>query len=62
MMSSLPAKVAGVGSHCLHTVRAGRAVPPGTLIACDICGADAVFVSASQAVAAMATAPKQCQS
>ena len=51
------------GSHCLHTVRAGRAVPPGTLIACDICGADAVFrVGGSQAVAAMAhgtqTVPK----
>ncbi|HHU86254.1 MAG: histidinol dehydrogenase [Pelotomaculaceae bacterium] len=64
MMSVLPAKVAGVPEVIVCTPSApDGAVPPGTLIACDICGADAVFrVGGSQAVAAMAhgtqTVPK----
>ena len=64
MMSVLPAKVAGVPEVIVCTPAApDGAVPPGTLIACDVCGADAVFcVGGSQAVAAMAygtqTVPK----
>ncbi|HPZ43931.1 MAG TPA: histidinol dehydrogenase [Bacillota bacterium] len=64
MMSVLPAKVAGVPEVIVCTPSAPDGfVPPGTLIACDICGADAVFrIGGSQAVAAMAhgtqTVPK----
>lgn len=64
MMSVLPAKVAGVPEVIVCTPSApDGSVPPGTLIACDICEADAVFrVGGSQAVAAMAygteTVPK----
>jgi len=64
MMSVLPAKVAGVPEVIVCTPSApDGSVPPGTLIACDVCGADAVFrVGGSQAVAAMAhgtqTVPK----
>ncbi|HOV79291.1 MAG TPA: histidinol dehydrogenase [Bacillota bacterium] len=64
MMSVLPAKVAGVPHVYVCTPSApDGSVPPGTLIACDICGADAVFrIGGSQAVAAMAhgtrTVPK----
>jgi len=56
MMSVLPAKVAGVPNVYVCTPAASDgSIPPGTLIACDICGADAVFrVGGSQAVAAMA--------
>lgn len=56
MMSVLPAKVAGVPEVivCTPSGPDGK-VPPGTLIACDVCGADAVFrVGGAQAVAAMA--------
>lgn len=56
MMSVIPAKVAGVPEVIVCTPSApdGK-VPPGTLVACDICGADAVYrVGGSQAVAAMA--------
>lgn len=56
MMSVLPAKVAGVPEVIVCTPSApdGK-VPSGTLIACDVCGADAVYrVGGSQAVAAMA--------
>lgn len=64
MMSVLPAKVAGVGEVIVCTPSApDGSVPPGTLVACDVCGADAVFrIGGSQAVAAMAygtqTVPK----
>lgn len=64
MMSVLPAKVAGVPQVVVCTPSApDGTVPAGTLIACDICGADAVFrIGGSQAVAAMAygteTVPK----
>lgn len=64
MMSVLPAKVAGVGEVVVCTPSApDGSVPPGTLVACDVCGADAVFrIGGSQAVAAMAygtqTVPK----
>lgn len=56
MMSVLPAKVAGVpGVYVCTPPAPDGEIPPGTLIACDICGADAVFrVGGSQAVAAMA--------
>lgn len=56
MMSVLPAKVAGVPEVIVCTPSApDGSVPPGTLAACDICGADAVYrVGGSQAVAAMA--------
>ncbi|MDX9872211.1 MAG: histidinol dehydrogenase [Clostridia bacterium] len=56
MMSVLPAKVAGVPQVVVCTPSdTDGSVPAGTLIACDICGADAVFrVGGSQAVAAMA--------
>lgn len=56
MMSVLPAKVAGVPNVYVCTPPApDGAIPPGTLIACDVCGADEVFrVGGSQAVAAMA--------
>lgn len=56
MMSVLPAKVAGVPQVVVCTPSApGGEVPPGTLVACDICGADAVYrIGGSQAVAAMA--------
>jgi len=64
MMSVLPAKVAGVTQVVVCTPSApDGSVPAGTLIACDICGADAVFrIGGSQAIAAMAygteTVPK----
>ncbi|BAF59861.1 histidinol dehydrogenase [Pelotomaculum thermopropionicum SI] len=64
MMSVLPARVAGVPEVIVCTPSApDGSVPPGTLVACDICGADAVFrIGGSQAVAAMAygtqTVPK----
>ncbi|MCR4441756.1 MAG: histidinol dehydrogenase [Peptococcaceae bacterium] len=64
MMSVLPAKVAGVSQVVVCTPSTpDGSVPAGTLIACDICGADAVFrIGGSQAVAAMAygteTVPK----
>lgn len=64
MMSVLPAKVAGVSQVVVCTPSApDGSVPAGTLIACDICGADAVFrIGGSQAIAAMAygteTVPK----
>ncbi|NQS75637.1 MAG: histidinol dehydrogenase [Peptococcaceae bacterium] len=56
MMSVLPAKVAGVPQVYVCTPPApGGEIPPGTLIACDICGADGVFrLGGSQAIAAMA--------
>jgi histidinol dehydrogenase len=56
MMSVLPAKVAGVPQVVVCTPAApDGSVPAGTLIACDICGADAVYmVGGSQAIAAMA--------
>lgn len=56
MMSVLPAKVAGVPEVVVCTPSDVDAqVPAGTLIACDVCGADKVFrVGGSQAVAAMA--------
>lgn len=56
MMSVLPAKVAGVPQVVVCTPSApDGSVPPGTLIACDVCGADEVYmVGGSQAVAAMA--------
>lgn len=56
MMSVLPAKVAGVPKVIVCTPSApDGSVPPGTLIACDICGADAVYrIGGSQAIAAMA--------
>jgi len=56
MMSVLPAKVAGVPEVIVCTPSAPDGlVPAGTLVACDICGADAVFkVGGSQAIAAMA--------
>jgi len=64
MMSVLPAKVAGVPQVIVCTPSApDGSVPAGTLIACDVCGADSVYrVGGSQAVAAMAygtqTVPK----
>ncbi|MBT9150696.1 MAG: Histidinol dehydrogenase [candidate division WS2 bacterium] len=56
IMSVLPAKVAGVTEVVVCTPAApDGSIPPGTLIACDICGVDAVFrVGGSQAIAAMA--------
>lgn len=56
MMSVLPAKVAGVPRVVVCTPSApDGSVPPGTLIACDVCGADEVYrVGGSQAIAAMA--------
>jgi len=56
MMSVLPAKVAGVSKVVVCTPSApDGSVPAGTLIACDVCGADTVFrVGGSQAIAAMA--------
>lgn len=56
MMSVLPAKVAGVPNVVVCTPAApDGSVPAGTLIACDVCGADAVYrVGGSQAIAAMA--------
>jgi histidinol dehydrogenase len=56
MMSVLPAKVAGVPEVivCTPSGPDGK-VPAGTLVACHVCGADAVYrVGGSQAVAAMA--------
>jgi len=55
MMSVLPAKVAGVPEVIVCTPSASDGtVPAGTLVACDVCGADAVFrVGGSQAIAAM---------
>ncbi len=55
MMSVLPAKVAGVPEVIVCTPSApDGSVPAGTLIACDVCGADAVFrIGGSQAIAAM---------
>lgn len=56
MMSVLPAKEAGVSQVVVCTPSApdGK-VPAGTLVACDICGADVIYrVGGSQAIAAMA--------
>lgn len=55
MMSVLPAKVAGVPQVTVCTPSApDGSVPAGTLIACDVCGADAVYrIGGSQAIAAM---------
>ncbi|NMA51774.1 MAG: histidinol dehydrogenase, partial [Peptococcaceae bacterium] len=55
MMSVLPAKVAGVPRVIVCTPAApDGSVPPGTLVACDVCGADEVYmVGGSQAIAAM---------
>jgi len=56
MMSVLPAKIAGVPEVIVSTPSApDGSVPAGTLVACDVCGADAVFrIGGSQAIAAMA--------
>jgi len=56
LMSVLPAKIAGVPEVIVSTPSApDGSVMAGTLVACDICGADAVFrIGGSQAIAAMA--------
>jgi len=55
MMSVLPAKVAGVPEVIVCTPSApDGTVPAGTLVACDVCGADIVYrIGGSQAIAAM---------
>jgi len=55
MMSVLPAKVAGVPEVIVCTPSASDGtVPAGTLVACDVCGADTIYrVGGSQAIAAM---------
>jgi histidinol dehydrogenase len=56
MMSVCPAKAAGVGRVVICTPAApGGKVNPGTLVACDIAGADEVYrVGGAHAIAAMA--------
>lgn len=56
MMSVLPAKVTGVSEVIVCTPSApDGSVPAGTLVACDVCGADIVYrIGGSQAIAAMA--------
>ena len=55
MMSVLPAKVAGVPEVIVCTPSApDGTVPAGTLVACDVCGADAIYrIGGSQAITAM---------
>ena len=55
MMSVLPAKVASVPEVIVCTPSApDGSIPAGTLVACDVCGADAVYrIGGSQAIAAM---------
>ena len=56
LMTTIPARVAGVGEVILTTPpREGSEVPPATLVAADIAGVDRVFkVGGAQAIAALA--------